>query len=378
MNKKIRVGVLFGGKSAEHEISLLSAQSVIDSLDKKKYEVVLIGINKAGEWFLHDDLNHSLLHAEDPKRICLTAPKENVALVAKKVGNPLVSLSGGRLDRAVDVIFPVLHGTYGEDGTIQGLLKLANIPFVGAGILASAVGMDKDFMKRLLRDAGIPIAKFLTLYAHTIQKTSFEEIEAALGVPFFVKPANAGSSVGISKVNHKQEFLQKVAFALEFDHKILIEETIVGREIECAVLGNEEPVASLPGEIIPQHEFYSYEAKYLDDHGALLEIPAKLTQAQVEAIQALSVKAYQVLGCEGMARVDMFLRKNGEILVNEINTIPGFTKISMYPKLWAASGLAYPELLDRLIELALQRFQKEGTLKTRVSLVDEPRALDDQ
>lgn len=378
VNKKIRVGVLFGGKSAEHEISLLSAQSVIDSLDKKKYEVVLIGINKAGEWFLHDDRDHCLLHAEDPKRICLTAPKENVALVAKKAGNPLVSLSGGRLDRAVDVIFPVLHGTYGEDGTIQGLLKLANIPFVGAGILASAVGMDKDFMKRLLRDAGIPIAKFLTLYAHTIQKTSFEEIEAVVGVPFFVKPANAGSSVGISKVNHKQDFFQKVAFALEFDHKILIEETIVGREIECAVLGNEEPVASLPGEIIPQHEFYSYEAKYLDDQGALLEIPAKLTQAQVEAIQALAVKAYQVLGCEGMARVDMFLRKNGEILVNEINTIPGFTKISMYPKLWAASGLAYPELLDRLIELALQRFQKEGTLKTRVSLVDEPRALDDQ
>ena len=368
---KIRIGVLFGGKSAEHEISLLSAKSVVEAIDKNKYEVLLIGINKSGEWFLHDNLEQCLMYADNPKLIQLREATENVTLVAKELGNPLVSLSGQKLERSLDVIFPILHGTYGEDGTIQGLLKLANTPFVGSGVLASAVGMDKDVMKRLLRDAGIPIAKFMTVRSHTLHKISFEQIESALGLPFFVKPANLGSSVGISKVKSKEEFAEKINFAFQFDHKVLIEEFVPGREIECSVLGNDHPIASLPGEVIPQHEFYSYEAKYLDENGALFEIPAKLTQAETQTIQSIAVEAYQALCCEGMARVDMFLQKDGRVVLNEVNTIPGFTKISMYPKMWAASGLSYADLIDRLITLAIERFQKEQRLKTTVSFIEE-------
>ena len=340
MAKKIQVGILFGGRSVEHEISLLSARSVVEALDKNKYESVLIGINKAGEWFLHADLDQCLLEADNAKQIQLKSSEENVTMVAKQNGNPLVSLSGKALNCAIDVIFPVLHGTYGEDGTMQGLLKLANIPFVGSGVLASAVGMDKDVMKRLLKEAGISTAKSLTLYAHSFKTVTFEEIEAELGVPFFVKPANLGSSVGVSKVKNKAEFLQKINFAFQFDRKVLLETMIVGREIECAVLGNEHPIASKPGEVIPQHEFYSYEAKYLDDNGALFAIPALLPEETIAAIQALSLKTYIVLGCEGMARVDMFLQEDGQIFLNEVNTLPGFTKISMYPKLWEVSGLS--------------------------------------
>ncbi len=368
---KIRVGVLFGGKSAEHEISLLSAKSVIEAMDKDKYEVVLIGINKSGEWFLHENLDRCLKHADNAKLIQLQEANEGVTLVTREMGNPLVSLSGRALNRTLDVIFPILHGTYGEDGTIQGLLKLVNIPFVGSGVLASAVGMDKDVMKRLLRDAGIPTAKFITVNFEAAKKLSFEQIEKTLGLPFFVKPANLGSSVGISKVKSKDEFEEKVAFAFQFDHKILIEEFIPGREIECSVLGNENPIASLPGEIIPQHEFYSYEAKYLDENGALFEIPAQLSEKEIQDIQSLAIETYQVLCCEGMARVDMFLQKDGRVVLNELNTIPGFTKISMYPKMWAATGLSYPDLIDRLIELAIERFQKEQKLKTTVSLISE-------
>ena len=370
MSKKIRVGVLFGGKSAEHEISLLSAKSVIEAMDKNKYEVVLIGISKSGEWFFHENLEHCLKNSDNPKLIHLQAVKENVALVTRENGNPLVSLSGQGLDRPLDVIFPVLHGALGEDGTMQGLLKLANIPFVGASVLASAVGMDKDVMKRLFRDAEIPTAKFMVFSKRSLEKTSFEEIVGYLGLPMFVKPANTGSSVGISKIKSKQDFKEKVEFALQFDHKILLEEAIEGREIECSVLGNEDPIVSLPGEIIPQHEFYSYEAKYLDENGALLEVPAHLSEKEIQEIQALAIKAYQTLCCEGMARVDMFLQADGRILLNEINTIPGFTKISMYPKLWAATGLSYPHLIDKLIELALDRYQKEQRLKTTVTLAD--------
>jgi len=373
VSKKIRVGILFGGRSAEHEVSLLSAKSIVEAIDKNKYEPVLIGINKSGEWFLHEDMNNCLANSDNAKLIQIHEAKERekVTVVPRKIGSPLVSLSGHALDRPLDVVFPVLHGTYGEDGTIQGLLKLANIPFVGSGVLASAVGMDKDIMKRLLRDAGIPTAKFITLHSHSYQSVTFEELEAVLGLPFFVKPANLGSSVGISKVKSKQEFTEKVEFAFQFDHKVLIEEFISGREIECSVLGNDAPIASLPGEVIPQHEFYSYEAKYLDDNGALFEIPAKLNEQEIHNIQALSIKAFQVLCCEGMARVDVFLQKDGRIVMNELNTIPGFTKISMYPKLWAVSGLPYSNLIDQLIELALERFQKEQNLKTHITLLGE-------
>jgi D-alanine-D-alanine ligase len=368
MFKKIRVGILFGGRSAEHEISLLSAKSIVDAMDKEKYEVELIGINKSGEWFLHPDLQ-CLSHASDPKKIQFKKEheNENVALVAKEMGNPLVSLAGKTLNCPLDVIFPVLHGTYGEDGTVQGLLKLANIPFVGAGVLASAIGMDKDVMKRLLRDAGIPIAQFLTLQAHSYKNVSFEHVQTTVGLPFFVKPANAGSSIGISKVKNKCEFEEKIALAFQFDRKILIEECIVGREIECSVLGNETPVTSLPGEIIPSHEFHSYEEKYLNN-GAIFEYPARLKPEEISALQALAVKTYQTLCCEGMGRVDMFLKPDGQIVVNEINTIPGFTQTSMYPKMWEASGLGLSDLIDQLIVLALERFKKEQNLKTTFNL----------
>lgn len=361
---KIKVGVLFGGKSAEHEVSLLSAKNVIEAMDPNKYEIVLIGISKTGEWFLHQDLHSCLSHSEDANLIRLKKTDENVALVPKEMGNPLVSLSGRSLHQAVDVVFPVLHGTYGEDGTIQGLLKLANIPFVGAGVLASAVGMDKDVMKRLLKEAEILTAKFLVYTPHSSKPLNFEYIKSELGLPFFVKPANSGSSVGISKIKDEAEFDEKVAIAFQYDHKILFEEYIEGREIECSVLGNDEPVASLPGEVIPQHEFYSYEAKYLDAEGALFEIPARLPETVIREIQRIAIHAYQVLCCEGMARVDVFLTKENKIVFNELNTIPGFTEISMYPKMWAASGLSYAALIDKLIQLALLRYAKEQSLRT--------------
>ncbi|MBS0621253.1 MAG: D-alanine--D-alanine ligase [Verrucomicrobia bacterium] len=348
MSKKIRLGILFGGKSAEHEVSLASAKSIVDALDKSKYEIALIGIDKEGSWH-YRNVESYLMHAEDPKQIRLHGEKE------------LVHFSGDQLQPSapLDVIFPVLHGTHGEDGTVQGLLKLANIPFVGADVLGSAVGMDKDVMKRLLRDAKIPIPRFLTVHLRDKTHLCFEQIVAELGLPFFVKPANAGSSVGIAKVKQESDFLPAIEGAFAHDRKILIEEAIVGREIECAVLGNDHPIASLPGEIIPLREFYSYEAKYIDAEGARLEFPANLSEELIAKVQKMAIEVYQVLCVEGMARIDFFLKDNGELLLNEINTIPGFTKISMYPKLWEVSGLPYPDLLDRLIELALERHHRQ-------------------
>ncbi len=366
MTKKIRVGILFGGKSAEHEISLLSAKNVIAALDKNKYEVVLVGIDKNGEWHLRDAYQF-LTNADNPKRIQLHPTLEPVTLIPKENGENLVCVNGTGRAQPLDIVFPILHGTYGEDGTVQGLLKMANIPFVGAGVLGSAIGMDKDVMKRLLRDAQIPSARFLTFTASNREGLVYEEMVEQLGLPLFIKPANAGSSVGINKVKNKQDFETAINDAFLYDRKILIEEYVKGREIECSVLGNDHPIVSIPGEIIPQHEFYSYEAKYLDAEGALLEVPAKLDQKTTEKIQKLAVKAYQVLCCEGMARVDFFLKENGDVYVNEINTIPGFTNISMYPKLWEISGIAYADLIDRLITLALDRHFNESQLKTHVT-----------
>jgi len=257
----------------------------------------------------------------------------------------------------------VLHGPFGEDGTIQGLLKLAAVPFVGAGVLGSALGMDKDVMKRLLRDARLPVAKFLVFQRADLPKITFGAVTRALGLPLFVKPANLGSSVGISKVTNKDQFVPALRQAFRYDRKIILEEFIRGREIECSVLGNEKPVASLPGEIVVQHDFYSYDAKYIDRHGARFEVPARLPRALTRKIQTLALQAYRVLCCEGMARVDFFLRADGTALVNEINTIPGFTQISMYPKMWQASGLGYSRLIDRLIALALDRARKENRLR---------------
>ncbi|HEX2931875.1 MAG TPA: D-alanine--D-alanine ligase [Candidatus Binatia bacterium] len=361
MKKKLRVALLFGGKSAEHEISLISARNIVESMDKKKYDIVAIGIDKQGRW--HLDQGARLLRGQEQSKVEFR-DKENIAAVLPgKNATPMVRGTGSRLG-AIDVVFPVLHGPFGEDGTVQGLLKLANVPFVGASVLGSAVGMDKDVMKRLLRDARIPIAKFLVFERADARSISFARVKKTLGMPVFVKPANLGSSVGISKVTRTDQFRRAIQEAFRYDNKIIIEESIRGREIECSVLGNEKPIASLPGEIIVQREFYSYEAKYVDDQGARLEIPARLPRTTIKKIRQLALQSYRALCCEGMARVDFFLRPNGQVLVNEINTIPGFTKISMYPKMWEASGLSYSRLIDRLIDLALERARRENRLKT--------------
>jgi D-alanine-D-alanine ligase len=353
-NSIITVGILFGGKSAEHEVSLQSAKNVYDAIDRGKFDPVLIGIDKSGKWHLNSEA-HFLLNDADPRNISMDSSGIPVVLIPESSGclMPCSSLPAPALPK-LDVVFPILHGPLGEDGTVQGLLKIADIPFVGSGVLGSAVGMDKDVMKRLFRDAGIPIGKFLTLKSHE-QVPSFAEVTGALGSPVFVKPANMGSSVGISKVHDEAGFSAAVQSAFRHDTKIILEECIRGREIECAVLGNENPIASIPGEIIPTHDFYSYEAKYLDEDGARLEIPAKLDSKSQKLIQELAVKAFQTLCCAGLSRVDFFLKENGEAVINEINTMPGFTKISMYPKLWEASGIGYTELITRLLELALEQ-----------------------
>ena len=364
MKKKLRVAILFGGQSAEHEISLISARNIAAAVDKKKYQIVAIGIDKQGRWFI--DEGARLLRESTLSRVEFRDGRKAAAVLPGLTATPMIRLAPRRVLGRVDVVFPVLHGPFGEDGTVQGLLKLANLPFVCAGVLGSAVGMDKDVMKRLLRDAKIPIPKFLVVERGAAGQVDFARVKRALGLPLFVKPANLGSSVGISKVTHEKEFGRALREAFRYDNKVLLEEGINGREIECSVLGNERPIASLPGEIITRHEFYSYDAKYLDEKGAKLIIPARLPKGVVKRIQALALKAFKVLCCEGMARVDFFLRGQSEIIVNEINTIPGFTKISMYPKMWEASGISYAELIDRLIRLALERFHKEKNLRTSV------------
>lgn len=361
MSGKIRVGVIFGGKSAEHEVSLQSARNVISALNPDRFEIVLIGIDKAGKWHQYQPGRY-LQHADDPAQISLPTSETSLALVPGEETHVLLNLPECSGVPPVDVVFPVLHGPYGEDGTIQGLLKMANIPFVGAGVLGSAVGMDKDVTKRLLREAGLPVGKAITVRPG--DRIAYDEAVAGVGAPFFIKPANMGSSVGVHKIAEESQFKPKLADAFRYDTKVLIEEFIAGREIECAVLGNEDPIASCPGEIIPTHEFYDYDAKYLDENGAALKIPAELDEATTERVRSLAVECFKVLCCEGMARVDFFLRPSGEALINEINTIPGFTKISMYPKLWEASGISYAELVERLIALALERHERESRLET--------------
>jgi D-alanine-D-alanine ligase len=361
MGKKIRVGILFGGKSAEHEVSLQSAKNVCEALDREKFEAVLIGIDKSGRWLLNDETRF-LLDSGDPKRIRLNQESMAVALVPQSRG--LISgLAGNPGAGAVDVIFPILHGPFGEDGTVQGLLKLADIPFVGTGVLGSAAGMDKDVMKRLLRDAGVPVGKFIAVWSHE-ELPDYKTAAEKLGSPLFIKPANMGSSVGVSKARNEEEYAAGLKEAFLYDRKVILEEYIRGRELECAVLGNEDPAASVPGEVVSSREFYSYEAKYLDENGAALEIPAKLPASLAEEVRGLAVKTFRALNCEGLSRVDFFLREDGRLLVNEINTMPGFTRISMYPKLWEASGVSYTDLITRLIGLAVSRYEKERALKT--------------
>jgi len=353
---KIRVAVLFGGKSAEHEVSIQSAKNVFQSLDKNKYEPILIGIDKHGVW--HQLPETYLLSSAFMQKKSLMDGDE-VSLISGR--NSLVSSSENK-SASIDVVFPVLHGTFGEDGTIQGLLKLANIPFVGSGVLGSAIGMDKDVMKRLLRDAGLPIAKFLVFRKG--ENVSFNEIKSELGLPFFVKPANLGSSVGIAKVKGQKEFEKAIIEAFSYDTKIIIEQYVNCQEIECSVLGNERPIASTPGEIIPKNEFYDYSAKY-EENGMQLKIPAELSREKIKEVQDVAIKVFSVLELEGMARIDFFLDKDtGELYVNEANTIPGFTNMSVYPKLWEASGISNQKLVDKLITLAIESHQKQQHLKT--------------
>ncbi len=359
--KKTNVAILFGGKSGEHEVSLQSAKNVFNAIDKKKYNPVVIKIDKSGKWLL----------VNKPKTIFDTDDRASsdkkllgipVAMVPKSEGN-ISNLSKKGKNIKVDVVFPVLHGPFGEDGTIQGLLKLAEVPFVGAGVLGSAVGMDKDVMKRLLKNDGIPIGKFVTIKSMEVVP-GFGSVKKKLKSPLFVKPANLGSSIGVSKAHNEKEYLRGVKDAFKYDNKILIEEYIKGREIECSVLGNDNPIASSLGEVKPVNDFYSYKAKYIDEEGAVLEVPARISKKKTKEIQKMAIKVFQSLSGEGMGRVDFFLKENGEIIVNEINTIPGFTKISMFPRLWEFSGISYTDLIDRLIQLAINRFNQEEKLKT--------------
>lgn len=360
MNKKIRVCLLFGGKSTEHEISLMSAKSIYDNLDKNKYEVVLVGIDKQGHWILGDQSTR-LLESVAQKNNSVITP------VIRNEKTSLVAVESGKDLSLVDVFFPVIHGTYGEDGCLQGFLELLNVPYVGANVIGSALGMDKDVQKRLLNSAGIKTAKFITVKNEKTDKKNISQFIKKAGFPLFVKPASLGSSIGITKVKNQKELVKAVRIAFKFDTKIMLEEAIAGRELECSVLGNDFPKASLPGEVIPRYEFYSYEAKYFDEKGAALIIPAQLPARLIKKVQQIAVKAFQVLECFGMARVDLFLTKKNQILVNEINTIPGFTKISMYPKLWEASGLSYQRLINELIRLALEKRKKLNQLKRNFS-----------
>ena len=365
--KKPRVGVLFGGRSAEHEVSLVSAASVLRGLDSKKFEVIPIGITKEGRWVLPRQLSsgdptHAQLRRALTDGQAVSLPAEpGAGAVSRREAEPHAPLQ-------FDVIFPVLHGTFGEDGTVQGLLELADIPYVGAGVLGSALGMDKEVQKRLFLQAKLPVGKFVSVLRREWEAARAAVLQRARGVrlPVFVKPANLGSSVGITKVKRAGELEAAIEHAFEFDRKVLVEQGIAGREIEVSVLGNDEPRASVPGEVIPAREFYDYTAKYLEDSTRFL-VPAKLKPAQMRRFQELAVAAFRALDCAGMARVDFLLeRRSGRIYLNEVNTIPGFTAISMYPKLWEASGLPYAKLLERLIELALERHREK--LRTRFSI----------
>jgi|SRR5579885_414680 len=357
--KKLRVAILFGGKSAEHEVSIQSAKNVYNSLDKKKYDITLIGIDKKGEW--HVLAEKYLMASSFTKELSYAREKNKVSDI---LPSPFYSPLKGEGIRGIDVVFPVLHGPYGEDGSMQGLLQISNVSFVGPGVLGSAIGMDKDVTKRLLRDAGLPVAKFLVFQKSALDHIVFRKVAQQLGVPFFVKPANLGSSVGVSKVHNEKEFATALEEAFTYDNKILLEQYIQGKEIECSVLGNDTPIVSIPGEIIAHHEFYSYEAKYLDENGAELKIPAGLPAKKVKEVQQLALQVFKILCLESMARIDFFYTPEGKFYVNEANTIPGFTNISMYPKLWEASGISYSELVDRLLQLAIERQQRQNKLRT--------------
>lgn len=367
MNTRTTVAVLFGGQSSEHEVSLVSARNVIRAIDTDLYHIVLIGIDKQGQWYYTSDAD--ALGAPDPD-----APKmRNV--ITPSFGQPVYpvpSNATGKLQlrplhttetiAPIDVVFPVLHGPFGEDGSMQGLFKLLNVAYVGADGLGTAVGMDKDVMKKLLIADGLPVGRYLALLQHERPSLPFGQAVDFLSLPIFVKPANAGSSVGISKVRNEAEYEAALDLAFRHDNKVLLEENIQGREIECAVLGNENIRASILGEIVPTHDFYSFDAKYIDDAGAHLVIPAPIPDAIAQQIRKIAVQTFKTLCHEGLGRVDCFLTESGEIFVNEINSMPGFTNVSMYPRLWEASGMSQPQLVHELIQLGMQRHARDQRL----------------
>jgi D-alanine-D-alanine ligase len=353
MAERLRVALLFGGRSAEHDVSVMSAGNVFRALDPARYETIPIGITRSGAWHLC-----SLKAGAFPLAVPETGP--GVVLVPGGAGRLAIFSTDAAppdFSRSVDVVFPVLHGPFGEDGTVQGVAEIAGVAYVGSGVLGSAAAMDKDVAKRLMRDAGLPIARFVNFTLG--DKPAFEAVVAELGRPVFVKPARLGSSVGVSKAGTAQEFAAAIAEAFRHDRKILVEEFVRGREIECGVLEDENGslTASPPGEIVPsnRHGFYTYEAKYLDDEGAAIKVPADLAPEVSEKVGKLSIEAFRALGCESMARIDFFLREDGSLIINEVNTLPGFTNISMYPKVMEALGISYSELVDRLIRHALAR-----------------------
>lgn len=352
MEKKLNVAVIFGGKSGEHEVSLMSATNVINAMDKSKYNIYMLGITKKGVWMKYDGETEHIQDGTWEQMAVKLDQNHNIDLIFSNILN-------GTDANSIDVVFPVLHGPNGEDGTIQGLLEILDIPYVGCGVVASALGMDKAFSKILFKTAGLPIGPFEVIYKHKFQDDSeqiIQKIENNFTYPVFIKPANMGSSVGITKAHNRLELIDGIQLAFEYDRKVLVEAFIQCREIECAVLGNHKPMASGVGEILPSHEFYDYKAKYFDDGQSILVIPAQIDEEKSEEIRDIAIKAYEALDCSGMARVDFFLEKaTNKVYLNELNTIPGFTQISMYPKLWEAAGLSYSCLIDKLIQLAIER-----------------------
>jgi D-alanine-D-alanine ligase len=362
-SRKLRVGVLFGGRSGEHEVSLASAASIIRGLDPQKYEAVPIGITKEGHWLIGAGAQKML------PEVLRTG--QRVLMSADPTESALMPLDGSPQGQKLDVVFPVIHGTFGEDGTMQGLLELAGLPFVGAGVLGSAIGMDKDVAKKLMQVAGIPVVPWLAVQRADWERQPKEirrAIEKKFKYPVFVKPATLGSSVGMTKVHSRAELGPALDLAAEFAMKIMVERAVSAREIEVSVLGNHDPRASIPGEIVPHREFYDYAAKYLEE-GTKLLIPAKLTKSEVKKVQTMAVTAFRALELSGMARVDFFIEKRGgKIFLNEVNTIPGFTSISMYPKLWEANGIPFRELVTKLIDLALEQHREKARTKYQIEL----------
>ncbi len=356
----MRVGIIYGGKSAEHDISILSARSIYNAINKKKYTLNFLKIAKNGQWIF---LSEAQFIKSDFSKYTVETNNNNTVIFTSEKNREISSIDMLQIKNEIDVAFLALHGPMGEDGTVQGLMKLANIPFVGSSVLGSAIGMDKDIAKRLLRDSNIPIGKFITLYSEE-KIPHFAQITKTLGIPFFVKPANMGSSVGVTKVHREHEFSHAIQKAFSYDTKILVEECIFGRELECAIIGNRKLRASVIGEINTNDDFYSYNAKYSHAHATTLEIPACISDTISRHAQNLAIQTYKALTAEGLARVDMFLKDSGDIVINEINTLPGFTENSMYPKLWEASGLSYELLIDTLIQLARERHSTEQAIKT--------------